>query len=426
MIGHLSRSKQLFQSKFSQAVMGLMFLTIFTGLVNFSSNILAARLLGPVKYSDYGTFMALLSMLLLPTSGITNRAAQLSALAFSGTKLAQLRRTSLMVGIGLACAGIVVIGGVYRHLYHVPIPLWIAILTGILLSFVPLEAYYVGILQGQKKFVISQWGRALNACFKTLGMAGLFFYARNLQAALVIVLLSLTVSFSYIMLRNYRSKQTKESVNTNVPKEGSSWLAYATIVSSVLFYNVDMLVAKSVFSSYDAGLFAALTFSGKILSLATVPINYVLYPYLLTSSSQRQRKLSLAAFGTVLAVCLILLASLGLAGDTLTKILFGRSYLPIGPDLVFYGLALTFFSLTNVAFTILLAKNSHWLWIDVIGGGTLELGMLLTFHTSLPTFVFALSASMAILWVVSSLQSMHLLHSHNGTRDISLKGDKIT
>lgn len=419
MIDHLLRWKQLFQSKFSQAVMGLMFLTIFTGLVNFGSNILVARLLGPVKYSDYGTFMALLSMLLLPTSGITNRAAQLSALAYSSAKLSQFRRTSLMVGVALACAGIVVIGGVYRYLYHVPIPLWIVILTGVLLSCVPLEAYYVGILQGQKKFVISQWGRALNACFKALGMVGLYFYGRSLQAALVIVLLSLTVSFSYIMLRNYRLKQPKESVYKNVPKERSGWLAYATIVSSVLFYNVDMLVAKSVFSSYNAGLFAALTFSGKILSLATVPINYVLYPYLLTSSTQRQRKLALAAFGAVLAVCVILLASLGLAGDTLAKIFFGPSYQPIGPDLVFYGLALTFFSLTNVAFTVLLAKNSRWLWVDVIGGGIFELGMLLTFHTSLPTFVYALSASMAILWVISSMQSVQLLHERKDARDIN-------
>lgn len=405
-------------STFSRQVVAVMMLSGAAGMLNFLSNLLAARVLGPENYSDYGTFLALLSMLLIPTALLTTRAAQLSGpFAAHPHQLLRLRQISLTAGGFLSVSGALVMFGIYQDVYHISTPWWVVVFTGVVLLFSPLEAFYVGILQGQKRFVVSQWGRFLNAFFKGVGFTLLIVYRGNLHAALAIILCSLTFSIAYILGKISGSRRIKQLI---APKsrtlakrrESGGWVVvFAVTLSSVLFFNLDMLVARAVFSPYTAGLFSAVTVIGKILVLGTGPISYVLYPHLLNTASQRdRRRLVLLSSALTVGIAGAFLIILALASQLLTDVLFGLSYATIAPTLVFYGIAFTFYSLTNVAFTVFMALHKAGiLWGDVIGAAILETAVLLLFHNSLMVFVLALMGCMGLQFLVITVQTLRII-----------------
>lgn len=411
---------RVLRSSFWRAISGLLLLSAFTGLLNFGSNLIAARALKPGLYSDYGAFLAILSVLLIPTTVFSTRAVQISSTRGVSIRwLHRLRQTSLRFGWVLAMAGGVVLIVVYHEIERSPITWWIAVGASALLLLAPIEAVFVGILQARKRFVASQLGRTLNGLFKVVGLGLLRLWGQDLYAAMSVVLLSLIASSGYIFYIGRSSRVMRRVPITTATLErwqrsrGGRWsLPLAITMGSVLFFNVDMLVAKWTFSAYTAGMFAALTVSGKILALGAGPINVVLYPHLLTSSDlPQQRRMIMGAVTGTLLIGVVVLTCFGFASRQITDTLFGPSYLRIAPLLVYYGIAFLFFSLANVAFTALLAFNARVLWADVIGGTFLEVGALLMSHQSLKLFTVALAVCMFLIWAISTVQLYPYLRS---------------
>ena len=404
-------------SAFSRAIMGLLSLTVFTGLLNFGSNIIAARVLGPIQYADYVTFAALLSLLLIPNATMTTKAAQATGLPRSHPSgLHGLRHIAVLGGNVQALVGASVMFMIYQHEYAIlPTHWWIPVFTGGMLWFAPLEAFYVGVLQGQKKFIASQLGRSLNAICKVIGIAGLWIWGGNLNDALAIALASQACTLLYVLgiVRNSPRIQelfSRLGVHVSLRRllRPADWAsAFVVTLSSIIFFNLDMIIARSVLSPHAAGLFAALGTSGKVLALTTGPISYVLYPHLLTTADPiRRRRLILTSWVGTGGIGLSIVVCLAVMAHPLVHLLFGAAYEAVAPVLVFYGLAFAFFSLANIAFTVLLSVNAKILWIDVLGGGLLELIALLSFHKNVMMFTIALATCMGLLWVVSSVHAL--------------------
>lgn len=409
----LAMVSRVFGSGFGRAASGLMVLSAVTGLLNFASNLIAARALGPTAYASYGTFVALLSMLLIPTAVFLTRAVQVGSISsVSSREMEYLWKTSTRFGWVLAICGVMAIIFVYHGMEHAPITWWMLAGVAALLILAPVEAMSVGILQARRQFVSAQLGRALNGALKTVGLGLLlFWYRKGLESSVFVVVMSLIVSSGYIIHIVKRSRRGRRLGNVigavgRRPRSRGRWsLPLAITTGSVLFLNVDMLMAKSIFSAHSAGLFGALTVSGKILALGTGPISVVLYPHVLTSVDTRQtRRLIIGAQAGTLLIGVFILACFWSAGMHITYALFGPSYAKIGPLLVYYGAAFLFYALANVSFTVLLALNAKVLWIDVIGGCVTEVITLLLFRHSLKMFTVALGACMGVIWIASTIQ----------------------
>lgn len=414
------RIGQVVRSSFSKSVLAVMAITTAAGISNFASNIIAVRELTPGMYAEYGTFLALIGILLLPGSVVTTLAARIVGQLGTDLGYIRLRRYSTVAGAILAVVGVFTIVYVYQYGYGVKTAWWIPTLVGALLLFSPLEAFYIGVLQGQKRFAFSQLGRFLNAIVKIVGLGYLLVVGASLDAALLVVLSSMAFSIVYVLVVARRTtlvagQDERASLSSEdrrlVPSKYAS-LPFAITLGNVLFFNLDMLVAKSVFRPHMAGLFAALTLTGKILALGTGPISFVLYPHLMSSTTTVQRwRLIVGAWTITLLVSGIVLISVVLFSNTITRLLFGPAYGSIAPLLVIYGIAFTFYSLTNVTFTALLEQGSGWLWVNVVGGGSFELITLLIFHRTLMSFTIGLAGSMVVMWSVSTGQAIHNLRS---------------
>lgn len=391
-----------------------MVLSATMGFLNLASNLIAARSLRPALYADYGAFLAILSVLLIPTTVFTTRAIQLASVPDVSARAMQLlKQSGARFGAFMAMMGVAAMVIVYHHVERSPISWWMLMGVALLLLLAPIEAVFVGILQAHKQFIASQLGRTFSAALKVVGLGLLLWLlGKGFKASVLVVLVSPITSSGYIFYAMRRARALQRSSVGAAPVVRTRWrargrwsLPFAMTLGSVLFFNVDLLVAKSIFSAYAAGLFAALTMSGKIMALGTGPISAVLYPHLLTTSDTRhRRRLIIGALGGTLAIGLVVLLCFGLGAKPITNAMFGSSYAQIAPLLVYYGMAFLFFSLTNVVFTALLAFNSKVLWTDVIGGTIIEVVGLLTFHHSLHMFTVVLAGSMALLWVASTIQ----------------------
>lgn len=405
----ISNGKRSSKFQYIQSISAIFVLSTGTGLLNFGSNLLAARALHPFFYSQYAVVAALLGILLVPNRAVTLLAAQhTSRESVSYRSLKRLKRRVIALGLILAVTALVGVPLVLGAL-SIPGPWW-AVWIGLTLPAAYLEAFYVGILQGQKRFFLSDLGRFMNSFIKMAGLIVLFTQGVGVNGAVAVYVFSTSAALPYILyviqtrgvVRQIQSRSTRR-----IAKSTGHWsLPFAVITSSLLFFNVDMILAKHFFPAYVSGLFAALNVTGRLIALATGAITTVLFPYLVSSRSRQARGyVFMAWLLTAVITGTIIFTYFGF-GPAIIGILFGPQYRGMQSVLPLYGLGFGFFALANVSLTYLLSRNARIIWWDVLGGVILEIVLLSAFHRSLHQFTEALLFSMFVLFTATTIQAL--------------------
>jgi O-antigen/teichoic acid export membrane protein len=169
----------------------------------------------------------------------------------------------------------------------------------------------------------------------------------------------------------------------------------------IIFYSLDVIIAKIVFSPEIAGTYAIASVLGKIVFWGTLPISKAMLP--LTSSNYKSKRKSKNLFMNALGILLIgivlLLTLFYIFPEILVK-LFSGKMLPGAITILFYeGLAFGFISLANLILIYKLSigklRGYQFLIIFVL----IEISLLSYFSDNLIEFSIAfITSSVAFLW----------------------------
>jgi len=313
-----------------------------------------------LKPEDYGTVAALLNLgaiVLIPSDTVQALATRAAATLSARDQLSHVHDLWLRLTRGLLVLGGVAalifctsLAGPVAHFFRLPSS-GLVMLVGLLYLGTFVFPLNQGLLLGLRQF---GWYAAITACapmlrvvfaatFVTLGLG-------VTGAVLGLVLaawLGYLCSLAPVWRRLHRVKRQSTVL---APWLGYSvWAAIATGCIAVLA-NLDMVLARHFLNAVEAGQYAALATTGKMLLFIGASVPAVMFPSVAAAHArgERHRYLLWLSLGAVTALSLPVLALFVIAPSAVLRHVFGSSYSGAGPYLPVYGLAMMFLALIVV------------------------------------------------------------------------------
>jgi len=384
---------------------------LVVGVCNLGFSLVAARGLGPSAYGALAAVVALVNIFLIAASALTRTVTAVVAASDDRATGAWILRRATAVTAGAGIAAMLLVGaaaGPISAALHLGHPVWIWIAAA---SLVPALTGGVttGILQGLRLFLESGVVN-LTASVVKLGLLLLLLYAGlgitgASLATIAEVSIIWVVAFPWLH-RLFRGVPAAPAP-AGIAHRGLLTLPASLTVARLVFFNLDILVARHYLGPQGAGLFAALAVTGRIIAYGTGALPPVVYPYLVRHRgdarlSGKYLALSLAATAVAGGGAIAVLIA---APGPVVRILFGSAFDGIAPYVGWYGLAFLLYSLTYVLLHYLLAVESWWVWVYAVGGGLLEMGALVLFHGGLGRLTGVETGFFALMFVLTGVQT---------------------
>lgn len=376
---------------------------------NFLFNAVTARLLGPSDYSELAATVSLLyvaSPLLTSIQTMTSRVVTSLRVAEAAESIRpsierQVLRIALVGSlVALACAAMSHEIADFLHLTSG----WPIVIVAAGLCVSAITHCQRGVLQGAQLFGCYSLSTLVEATTKVLGVVLLVgVVSHSVEAAVAAVPLAAVCALvvNHVLLRVLPPGQPATRGRVTGTLRQSSFTV-ATFVCLAMLLSSDILAAKRYLSPHQAGVYAVVSLSGKIVYFATSALSFFLFPFF---SERRDRNLDgrrqfAVALGLLCTCSAVIVGAYALAPRLVVDALFGSRYATAAAHLVWIGVAFSGYAVAYLAATYLLAQKSRLGTAILCGGTALQLAGLYARHGSIGQVV---DVQLVALWAVALL-----------------------
>lgn len=382
--------------------------TLAWQLAGFLFNAVGAHALGPSKYGVLAASVGLLALVtpvMTAVQAVSSRETT-SVLASAGPRaVASATRhygwrvlAASAVGGAAVCAASSGIASLFRLGSVLPV-----ILVGISVPLYVPSHFLSGVLQGSEQFGRFALETVIEATAKmVLAVALMAFVWQVPSAGLLAIVLSagcgLTVNA--VLVRGYLPRIGHDSVAVELPKAPvrDAVATLATFVLLAILLSVDTLVAKHYLPAHEAGLYAGVSLTGKIVFFATSALGVLVFPIFsrhhdVGADSRRWLVLALATAGVIIAAVVAVLA---LAPSLVVRVLLGSSYESVDGYVAWMGAAFGIYAIAYVLATYLLAQRRRVLTVALFVAVLVQLAGYFAFHSSIAQFIGVAAAAYTV------------------------------
>lgn len=183
---------------------------------------------------------------------------------------------------------------------------------------------------------------------------------------------------------------------------GYSIPAFITTFGLTALYSQDVLLVKHFFPPKEAGIYSSLAVLGKVIFYASSALGFVLFPVVAERKELRRghKKIVWLALATVAGISLLLTTFYFLFPKLVVDLLFGKAFYEAIPYVGYFGLFITFYSLSSLLFSVNLAAENTRVWLFAAIGAVAQTILIWMYHTTLLNIIFvnlALSAGLFFL-----------------------------
>lgn len=378
-------------------------------LAAYLYHVVVGHLLGPSAYGTIATLVNLTYIVLIPSAIIQLVFARATASLVSSKQIGVLhamwaRLTGWLLGLGVLSAAIFSLGlsGVLTSFLHISGGVLPVVVVGLIFVVGFVTPLNQGVLQGAERF---GWLAATGAggAFLRVPLAALFIaLGWGVSGAMLGLVLGLTVPYLFSLWPVWATVRAAP----RQPVALRPWLRYSTTVTvamicTTLLYNFDTILAKHFLTALDAGRYAALANTGKIVFFTGSSVVTVMFPKVAAAHTRGERHSHLLAFSlaAVLALSLAIVVVFGAFPGFVLSHMFGPAYVVVRGELLWYSLAMMLYSLAAVFVQYFLSVNrSLFLWLVAcccVG----QAGALWMWHADIAAMVQVMVASMALLLI---------------------------
>lgn len=390
--------------KLNKALIGGSLILLITfnlfNVINFFFQFAMARMLTP---ADYGILATLFSFIYL--SGIFSESlmtiiAKYSATESSKEKIKDLLKFSLRKALKISSlVFIVYIFAAIPLSFLLRIPYLLVSSTGLMIFAAFLPPITRGVLQGKKLFRVLGTNLVVEAIVK-LGLAILLvFIGLKVYGAMFAAIIGFVIAFllSLLALRDILKLKEKPM---KIPKFYSySYPVFIILFAIMVFFSVDIIIARIVFDATTAGYYAIASMISKVIFLGTQPISKALFPIAAEKKQAKEHHLLFNAIGIILACIIISLLVIYLFPNLLITIYTGRTIIESQNILIYLGIAMSLLSITNLVllYKLSIGKTKNYLIFLVFPA--IEVFLLFFFSSNMIEYSIALvTASAIFLW----------------------------
>ena len=251
-----------------------------------------------------------------------------------------------------------------------------------------------GALQGLQEFKILGYNIITEAFLKLIFGVFLVFLGLAVNGAILAIILSFIFPLILLYYKLKKYLENKEQTSLNIKEiYSNSYAVLFTLLTLTLFYTIDLFLVKHYFSGIEAGLYATASLLGKIIYFASLAIVLVMFPKTteLFTVNKPSSTILIKSLVFILLIAIPVLLVYFLLPEYAILILGGREYLPISNLLGFFGLAMTFFTLSyTLAFYNLSINKSSFVYGLVILN-IIETLAIYLFHSTIKEVVIILN-----------------------------------
>lgn len=167
-----------------------------------------------------------------------------------------------------------------------------------------------------------------------------------------------------LFLLRFFLKEFRLSSNKKVFKGGKKVLGYSvpiffSSISIFSLFSTDVILVKHFFEAHDAGIYAALSTLGKVIFYGAAPVGSVMFPMISQRHSRGQgyRKIFMLSLALTFVIATGVLFIYWLLPELSIKILYGDEFLQAAPNLVWFGLFMTIFTLSSLILNFFLSRE---------------------------------------------------------------------
>ncbi|MFA6073832.1 MAG: oligosaccharide flippase family protein [Candidatus Woesearchaeota archaeon] len=383
-------------------------------VINYAYHLIMGRLLGPV---GYGILASLYSILYLVS--IIPSSASVSIVKFiSSAKDNELysvyetiRKFIFKLAIVLALLVIVISPAISKFLHIdniVPVLLIAPILFFSLITLVNQST-----LQGLLKFsgfVIPVLISSLSKLLIGVALILIGWSIFGAMSAIVIgAVLAYLYSFSYIKKHIVKTKVKTINLKPFLKYSGPVLLQSLAFTS---IFTVDVILAKHFLDPFSAGIYAALSTLGKIIFFATSPIASTMFPVISKRKAQNQgyMKVFIASFLITLAIAVVITLFYFLFPNLAIGVLYGKDYLSAKTDLVWMGMFMIFYSLSNLLVNFFLSIGKVKIVFIPLVGALIQAIIIWFYHNNITNIIHVSLFTTFIMFICLSLYTGYNLY----------------
>jgi len=371
-----------------------------TNVLSFLFSFVVARLLKPEDYSTVTACLSLLVVVTVPAATLQLVAARYAAIwhesaAMVHTLARWLARIALCLGVLLA-VGLVALSAFFTRYLHLPNALPLYLVSGVLLcSFV--GPVYRGLLQGLHHFGRYAIASASEFAVRLLAAVSLVLLGWHEAGALGGVLLG--AAGGAVLAWSLARQLAGASELKPIPARAIARWAMPTLLVQVALSALvfqDTLLAKHFFSPADAGSYAGLATTARVLFYVSGALSAFLFPVVarMHTHGGQSRLISHLTVGLVALVEVVLVLGFVVAPRFALHLVVGSQYEAVSTYLPAIAVALAAYAVINVLVSYLLATGNRAFLIPLLVAPVAE-GLLMTvYHQSLGEFVHTLDAVM--------------------------------
>ncbi|MEA3329250.1 MAG: oligosaccharide flippase family protein [Nanoarchaeota archaeon] len=277
-------------------------------------------------------------------------------------------------------------------------------LTGLIIFSSFLMPLTRGILQGRKRFTSLGLNMISESVVKLIAavllvLAGLMIYGAVI-ATLLGTYISLLLSLGSI--KDILGKDEKKGRTPGI--YGYSAPVFIVIVTIVLFYSIDVIIARIVFSAEITGYYAVASMIAKVIFFGTMPISKAMFPITTDSKNKKDSSKTFKRSLLILMGCIsIALFVVYFFPELLIKVFSGDKIPEIERILILPALAVSFISMSNMILLYKLSVGKIKYYPFLLVFFVIELFAMVIFSSNLLTFSIAFLVSAILLFIGSSI-----------------------
>lgn len=335
--------------------------SMFINVINYFYHLIFGRLLGPV---DYGVLASLFSILYI--IGIVPTSTSVAIVKFISScrnddeiSLVYKSLNKLILLIALIFVGIMLISSSFiANFLHID-----NVFSVVLISPILFFSLITLINQATSQGILKFMGFILPAFVSSIGklLFGVLFIILGFSVSGAMGGILLGAIFSYLI----SISPVREIADRNIKRikyDFKPFLKYSfpVLIQALAFtsiFTIDVILVKHYFSPFEAGIYAALSTLGKIIFFASAPIASAMFPIVVKKKVQNEKyvRIFIISFIVTAGVGVLITLVYWIFPELIINILYGNAYLLAKSELVFMGIFVLFYSLSNFLVNFLLS-----------------------------------------------------------------------
>ncbi|MEO6653671.1 MAG: oligosaccharide flippase family protein [Ilumatobacteraceae bacterium] len=327
---------------------------VIANAANYGFQIVAGRFLSVEEYGLLAGFMAVVTVVTVATSALQTTAARAIAADEyhrDGHFIDGLTKSSMLIGavVALVTVPLSPIASRFFNIGWLPL-----ILLGVYVVPSALDSIAAGRLQGLHRFT----GMAVYSCSQAIAKLGTATIILAVGFRVTGLIAGLVLSSGVIAAGGVIASRRAGSIDVHA-FDPDVRRAFAAFTIFWFMLGADVLFARAFFEENEAGLYAAASVLGKAVLWIPAVVAQFLFPRLAKQSKLGESVVAVAvrAATVVIAVVVVSVSGLYLAGEQVFRILYGERYVEAADIAWKVGLAVAPLALVNLLIQHFLARR---------------------------------------------------------------------